>query len=52
LITAFATGNIFVVLPSQTDKDLMKSSRRTQVEANLDVIISTSFLSEPGRFSL
>ncbi|MFL5774307.1 MAG: cation:dicarboxylate symporter family transporter, partial [Flavisolibacter sp.] len=47
LVTAFATGNIFVVLPllSETSKKLMQSRAQTdkQAETTVDVIIPASF---------
>jgi len=47
LITAFATGNIFVVLPvlAERSKELLRKleSGAEESDANVDVIISTSF---------
>jgi Na+/H+-dicarboxylate symporter len=47
LITAFATGNIFIVLPllAERSKALLKPSDGAphETDANVDVIISTSF---------
>jgi Na+/H+-dicarboxylate symporter len=47
LVTAFATGNIFIVLPvlAERSKELLKGAARNSSEsdADVDVIISTSF---------
>ncbi len=47
LVTAFATGNIFIVLPvlSERSKELLKKAAAVGPESdgNVDVIISTSF---------
>jgi Na+/H+-dicarboxylate symporter/ABC-type amino acid transport substrate-binding protein len=47
LITAFATGNVFVVLPVLTDlsKELLRSNQgsTSNMESSIDVIIPTSF---------
>jgi Na+/H+-dicarboxylate symporter len=47
LVTAFATGNIFIVLPvlAERSKELLKKAApaRAESDADVDVIISTSF---------
>jgi Na+/H+-dicarboxylate symporter/ABC-type amino acid transport substrate-binding protein len=47
LVTAFATGNIFIVLPvlAERSKELLKKATHVSAEsdADVDVIISTSF---------
>lgn len=47
LVTAFATGNIFIVLPvlAERSKELLKTSAgiAPESDSNVDVIISTSF---------